>query len=96
MTRLSLVGSIGWSGSTYASRLPLPLVSRTNTVQPCAFCSSWVAAYTLVSNQPSTGPPPVYHSTSFLSKFRWCVPKQRSIVVIFLVLGSYICVCRPL
>src|ERR1051325_11703744 len=38
--RWSLVGSIGSFGSLYASRLPLPLVSRMNGVQPCAFCSS--------------------------------------------------------
>ena len=35
--RLSLAGSIGWLGSTYSSRLPLPLVSSTNGDQPCAF-----------------------------------------------------------
>ena len=33
--RLSFAGSIGWLGSTYSSRLPLPLVSRTNGDQPC-------------------------------------------------------------
>src|SRR5687767_1528341 len=49
-----------------------------------------------VSNHPSTGPPPVNHSTSLLSKLRWCVPKQVSMVVTFLVFGSYICIWRPL
>src|SRR6185436_2255045 len=49
-----------------------------------------------VSNQPSTAPPPVNHSTSLSSKFRWCVPKQVSIVVTDFVFGSYICICRPL
>jgi hypothetical protein len=33
--RLSLVGSTGWFGSTYSSRLPLPLVSRMRAVHPC-------------------------------------------------------------
>ena len=36
----SSVGSIGWSGSTYSSRLPLPLVSRTSAVQPCEAAAS--------------------------------------------------------
>src|SRR5216117_3170132 len=49
-----------------------------------------------VLNQPSTGPPPVYQSTSLLSKFRWCVPKHKSIVTTFLVFGSYISIWRPL
>src|SRR6476659_9081074 len=49
-----------------------------------------------VLNHPSTGPPPVYQSTSLLSKFRWWVPKQVSIVATFLVLGSYISIWRPL
>src|SRR5512147_2390074 len=49
-----------------------------------------------VLNQPSTGPPPVYQRTSFLSRFRWWVPKQVSIVTTFLVFGSYICIWRPL
>src|SRR5262245_23614704 len=40
MIRLSFAGSTGWSGSTYSSRLPLPLVSRMNAVQHCDFCSS--------------------------------------------------------
>src|ERR1051325_5943065 len=49
-----------------------------------------------VLNHPSTGPPPVYQSTSLLSKFRWCVPKQVSIVTTFFVFGSYISIWRPL
>ena len=36
------------------------------------------------------------HSTSLSSKFRWCVPKQVSMVVTCFVFGSYICICRPL
>ena len=42
--RLSLVGSTGWFGSTHSSRLPLPLVSSTIGVQPCAFASSPVSS----------------------------------------------------
>ena len=38
--RLSFAGSTGWFGSTYASRLPLPLVSMMSAVQPCDFTSS--------------------------------------------------------
>src|SRR5262245_17480173 len=49
-----------------------------------------------VLNHPSTGPPPVNHRMSLLSKFRWCVPKQVSTVFTCLVFGSYICICRPL
>src|SRR5262249_33393263 len=81
---------------TYASRLPFPFVSRMNAVHPWAFCSSWVLSNTFVSNQPSTVPPPVNQSTPLLSKFRWCVPKQVSIVVTCFVFGSYISICRLL
>src|SRR6516162_8005198 len=42
--RRSLLGSNGWFGSVYSSRLPLPLVSRMNGVQPCDFCSSPVSS----------------------------------------------------
>src|SRR5215471_21300026 len=94
--RLSLVGSTGWSGSTYASRLPFPLVSRTNGAQPCALTSSFVSRYTFVLNQPSTVPLPENQRTSLLSRFRWCVPKQVSRVVICFVFGSYSSIWRPL
>ena len=59
--RLSLAGSIAWLGSTYSSRLPLPLVSRTNGDQPCACAASPVASNTLVFTQPATGPVPESH-----------------------------------
>src|SRR6516162_10981939 len=36
----SFCGSIGWSGSTWASRLPLRWVSSTNALQPSAFTAS--------------------------------------------------------
>src|SRR5262245_56133614 len=49
-----------------------------------------------VSNQATCAPLPVNHSLSLSSKFRWCVPKQVSIVVIFLAFGSHICTWRLL
>src|SRR5436190_10778289 len=58
LTRLSLVGSTGWFGSTYSSRLPLPLVSRMSAVQPCDFAASPVSSNILVFTQPTTPPPP--------------------------------------
>ena len=56
--RLSLAGSSGWLGSTYSSRLPLPLVSRMSAVQPCDFAASPVSSNILVFTQPTTPPPP--------------------------------------
>src|SRR4030081_3457403 len=99
--RLSLVGSIGWSGSTYASCLPLPLVSRINGAQPCDFSSSWVSSNFFVLNQPTTSPPPslppapalLNHSVSLASNCRWCVPKHVFMSVNCLLLGSYTSSC---
>ena len=68
--RLSFAGSTGWFGSTHSSRLPLPLVSMTIGVQPCAFASSPVSSNTLRSSQPSAplpGPPALIHSVLFAS-----------------------------
>src|SRR5881628_2348616 len=95
--RLSLLGSTGWSGSTYASRFPLPFVSRMSAVQPCDFSSSPVASNILVFNQPTTGPPPEVHSVRFASSanIRWCVLKQVLMCVSFWVLGSYMARWRP-
>src|SRR5438876_9368075 len=97
--RLSLAGSTGWFGSTYSSRLPLPLVSSTSAVQPCDFCSSPVSSNIFTLSQPTTSPPPplLVHSVLFasLANCRWCVPKQVSINVTFFVLGSYTASCRP-
>ena len=42
--RVSFVGSSGWFGSVYSSRLPLPFVSRMSAVQPCDFSSSPVSS----------------------------------------------------
>src|SRR5947199_8870434 len=67
--------------SVNASRLPLPLVSRMNGVQPCAFASSLVSRYTLVLKKPSTTPLPENHRTSLSSRFKLWVPKQVSMVV---------------
>src|SRR6202142_172083 len=99
--RVSLVGSIGWPGSFHsAERLPLPTVSTMNGVQPCDFTASCVCQNSLVLIQPTTaacgtGAPPrpvllLSHSVLLASsaKFRWWVPKQVSIVVNCLVLGS--------
>ena len=78
--RLSFVGSTGAFGSTHSSRLPLPLVSRMNGVQPCARSSSPVSSNTLRLNQPMTWLPasPLVHSVLFASsaKTRWCVWKH--------------------
>src|SRR5215470_13973926 len=93
--RLSLVGSTGWSGSTYSSRLPLPLVSRMNGDQPCDFSSSPVSSNIFRLSQPTTGvcgPPALVHRVWLASyaKFRWCVGKQVLISVNLPVAGSYI------
>src|ERR1041385_2582436 len=68
-----------------------------SAVQPCARSSSPVSSNSFVSNQPTTGPPPLVQSVRFASSanIRWCVPKQVLIVVSFLVFGSYIASCRP-
>src|SRR5436190_16151796 len=95
-SRWSFAGSIGWFGSVYASRLPLPLVSSTNALQPCEAYSSCVWSHFFTSNQPSTPlGPNDDQSTSLSSKFTWPQLKQVSIVVSFLVFGSYISRPRP-
>src|SRR5271170_7723076 len=91
--RLSLVGSTGWLGSTNSSRLPLPLVSRTNGVQPCDFISSPVSSSIFVFTQPSTAaptPPELAHSVRLASKpnCTWWVGKQVLTNMNFLVAGS--------
>src|SRR4029077_18247493 len=100
MIRLSLFGSRGSLGSTYSSRLPLPLVSMISGVQPCDFFSSPVSRYIFVLSQPTTplsGPPALVHSVSLasLAKYRCCVAKQVSINDHFPVFGSYMESCRP-
>src|ERR1700732_95300 len=55
--RLSFCGSTRWSGSPAPSRLPVPSASSTSAVQPCALAASPVSSNTLVSSQPTTGPP---------------------------------------
>src|SRR4051812_5764127 len=98
--RLSFAGSSGWPGSTHASRLPLPLVSTTRGVQPCAFPASRVCQNIFVLIQPtrarSFGRLLLSHSVLFASsaKFRWCVPKQVSMNVNCFVFGSYTVTCR--
>src|SRR2546426_2417739 len=94
MTRLSFVGSIGWLASTYASRLPLPLVSRMSGVHPCDFTSSPVRSYIFVFSQPTTplsGPPALVQSvlSASLAKYRCCVVKQVLMSDHLPVFGSY-------
>src|SRR4030095_6294702 len=88
--RLSLVGSTGWLGSTYSSRLPLPLVSSTSAVQPCDLAASPVSSNIFVLTQPTTGPPPLVHTVSLASyaNCRWWVWKHVSTNVYFIVFGS--------
>src|SRR5688572_719681 len=93
--RLSFVGSTGSFGSTHSSRLPLPLVSRMNGVQPCDFTSSPVSSNILRLIQPTTllaAPPLLSHSVLLASsaKTKWCVEKQVLIKVNFFAFGSYI------
>src|SRR5207244_6752217 len=85
---------------TYSSRLPLPLVSRMNAVQPCDFCSSPVSSNILVLNQPRIPPaePPLLSHNVLLAssaKTKWCVLKQVSISVNFFVFGSWTARWRP-
>src|ERR1700716_3865979 len=96
--RLSLAGSSGWLGSTYASRLPLPLVSRMSAVQPCDFCASWVSSHIFVFSQPTTADSPPHTAAQLLvhsvllassANCRWCAVKQVSISETSLVFGSY-------
>src|SRR6266849_4480071 len=97
--RRSLLGSNGWFGSVYSSRLPLPLVSRMNGVQPCDFASSPVSSNIFLFSQPTTllvEAPLLAHSVLLASsaKTRWCVEKQVLIKVNFLLFGSYMDRCR--
>src|ERR1700730_6557858 len=97
--RLSLAGSTGWVGRTYSSRLPLPLVSGMNGVQPCDFISSPVSSSILVLTQPSTAaptPPALVHRWRSASKpnCTWWVGKQVLTVVNFLVAGSIMTMWR--
>src|SRR5262245_51028208 len=92
--RMSLPGSCGLPGSVYSSRTPLPFVSSTSAVQPCAFSISPVSSSSLVLIQPTFPPPPPVdiHSVSFASypNCRWWDPKQVWYAVYFPVFGSYI------
>src|SRR5262245_34022631 len=89
--RRSLVGSAGWFGSVYAvSRLPLPLLSMMNALQPWDAFSSCVLSHVFTSNQPSMPLGPNEDQiTSLSSKLRWPHVKHVSIVVVFFVFGSY-------
>src|SRR5262245_30361740 len=97
--RLSLVGSSGWLGSVYASRLPLPLVSTTSGVQPCDFPASRVSQNILVLTQPTMASSfwrlLLSHSVlpASSAKFRWCVPKHVSMNANCLLRGSYTVTC---
>src|SRR5947199_10431922 len=99
--RVAFCGSAGLPGSFHSAvRLPLPTVSTISGVQPCAFAASPVCQNSLVLTQPTTAASPcvllLSHSVLLASsaKFRCCVPKQVSIVVNFLVFGSYTVTCR--
>src|SRR5579864_6619120 len=97
--RMSFAGSIGWPGSVYSSRLPLPFVSRTNGVQPCDFSASWVSSYILVFSQPTLSPPGLLNQSVLLASsanMRCCVLVQRSTISHLPVLGSYTLVWREL
>src|ERR671923_1502385 len=93
--RLSLPGSSGWLGSTYASRWPLGLMSTISVVQPCDLAASPVSQNSLVLTQPTTASSfwvlLLSHSVLLASsaKFKWCVPKHVSMKVNCLVFGSY-------
>src|SRR5262245_32525973 len=94
-TRLSFAGSTAWLGSTHSSRLPLPLVSSTNGVQPCDLASSPVSSNCLRFSHPTTPTPPTpleVHSVLLASsaKMRWCVGKQVEMSVHLPEAGSYI------
>src|SRR5882672_3076679 len=98
--RRSLVASNGWFGSVYSSRLPLPLVSRMNGVQPCDLTSSPVSSYIFMLIHPAAplaGPPALAHSVLLASKpnCTWWVGKHVLIILNSLVFGSYIVTWRP-
>src|SRR5271170_4904221 len=91
---MSLPGSSGLPGSVYSPRLPSPLVSTMSAVQPCDLAASAVSSNSLVLSQPTTPPPPPLdvHKVLFLSNpnCKWCVVKQVSTNVYFIVFGSSI------
>ena len=93
--RLSFAGSSGASGSTQASRRPLPLVSTTRGVHPCDVAASRVSQNIFVLTQPTMANSfwrlLLSHSVWFASsaKFKWCVPKHVSMNVNCLLFGSY-------
>src|SRR5262245_5485475 len=95
--RVSLPACAGCPGSLHSSTLPLPLVSSTNGAQPCALAASPVSSHTLVLTQPATTPLPESHSVLSASwpNCGWCVPKQVSMKLYFIVLGSSIATWRP-
>src|SRR5258706_12377926 len=98
-TRLSFFGSSGWLGSTYSSRLPLPLVSRVNGVQPCDLTSSPVSSKIFRFTQPTTPGPvvPLDNHTVWVASSvmaRWCVGKHVEISVNLPLAGSYMDRCR--
>src|SRR5438477_11145515 len=97
--RLSLAGSTGWFGCTYSPRLPSPLVSRMNGVQPCDFSSSPVSSNILVLTQPSTSapaPPELAQSVRLASKpnCTWWVGKQVLTCTKSFLSGSYMMTWR--
>src|SRR5579863_1810306 len=97
--RMSLLGSMGWPGSVYSSRLPLPLVSRTKGVQPEDFSASCVWSNILVFSQPTLSPPGLLNHSVLLASsanIRCCVLVQRSTSSHLPVFGSYTLVCREL
>jgi hypothetical protein len=64
-----------------------------NAVQPCDFCSSPVSSNILVLSHPRIplpAPPLLSHNVLLASsaKTKWCVLKQVSMSVNFLVFGS--------
>src|SRR5579864_7267628 len=83
--RLSPLGAVTTPclASTYSSRLPFPLVSKTSAVQPWDFCSSCVWSHILTFSQPTTPPPPPLLvqrvSLASFANSKWCVAKQVSI-----------------
>src|SRR5437868_15433197 len=93
--RLSFAGSSGASGSTQASRVPLPFVSTTRGVHPCDFAASRVSQNIFVLTQPTMASSfwtlLLSHSVWFASsaKLKGCVPKHVSTHVNCLLFGSY-------
>src|SRR5215213_2703605 len=67
-------------------------------VQPCDFAASPVSSNILLLTQPSTCPPPLNQIVLLASKPNcgWCVPKQVSTKLYFLVFGSKTAASRAL